>query len=173
MSPEELMELFGNMPEQPEQKIGPIPEPSIDKDMIMDLVMGSVGGGQAKGARNILGSIIRRNKASVEKLKNLFKPKAHDNINKLLEHQKLKDVDFDKLLSKLNPDTRKVGNVWKLPDAKSATPQLNPPSKRPENLLGAMMLMLASPLIGKNLVDVGYGKLEGEPPNIGLPPKQR
>lgn len=128
MSPEELMELFGNMPEQPEQKIGPIPEPAIDKDMIMDLVMGSVGGGQAKGARNILGSIIRRNKASVEKLKNLFKPKAHDNINKLLEHQKLKDVDFDKLLSKLNPDTRKVGNVWKLPEyqpsafAKSATP---------------------------------------------------
>ena len=183
MTREEILAMMQNMPKQPEQKIGPIPKDNIgellkwddekmgmsQQDLLEMILPFGVMGKIAKTVKGVIPYITGRN---VKAVKNI---KAHQNIDKLM-----KNADYKELL-KLNPgskiDFSRRG--IKLPDAKSGSKNLSvgekvfPSSRRPENLLEAMILMLASPLIGKNLVDVGYGKLGGEPLNIGLPPKQR
>ena len=113
MTKEEILAMMQNMPKQPEQKIGPIPEGGISQQGILDMIIGGGGMGRiGKATKGVIPYITGRN---VKAVKNI---KAHQNIDKLM-----KNADYKELL-KLNPGSKIdfARRGIKLPDAKSVTP---------------------------------------------------
>ena len=109
MTEEELMELFsnweseapsfGDMPEQLEQTIGPIPEGGMSQQDILDMIIGGGGGGMGRIAEkgsNVINKILSRNTKAVKNLN------AHQNIDKLMNNEYLKNLLKQNPGSKIN-----------------------------------------------------------------------
>ena len=112
MTKEEILTMMQNMPERPEQKIGPIPEGGISQQGILDMIIGGGGMGRiGKATKDIIPYITGRNVKAVQNIK------AHQNIDKLIKNEHYKE------LLKLNPGSKLTREGIKLPDAKSVTPQ--------------------------------------------------
>ena len=124
---------------------------------ILGLVMGVGGGGGAKIgklAKKVSTKIKARNAKAIRDLTS----------GELKGQQTLKPADAKWL--------REQGTKWEQGLHKKIGGSDIYSYPKPENMLSILMLGLASPLIAKNLKDVGYGQFEGSPPDIGRPPKQ-
>ena len=130
------------------------------QSIVQGLVMGIMGGGAniGKEAMKVLRKINVRKAKAIRNLKS----------GTVEVQQTLKPKDAEWLKNQMNK-WEGLGKEKRYIKGEKVFPS----SGRPENLLNTMMLTLASPLIAKNLVDVGYGQLEGEPLNIGMPAKRK
>ena len=122
MTREEILAMMQNMPKQPEQTIGPIPERGISQQDILDMIIGGGGMGRiAKTAKNVIPYITGRNVKAVQNIK------AHNQMDKLISQSDNK-VFLEKLKT-LNPGSKISGRGIQLPDApEPLTRTLQPPT---------------------------------------------
>ena len=134
MNNEELMELFGNMPQQPEQTIGPIPESGISQQALLEMIMPFGGMGRIAGkSSNVIKNILSRNAKAVKDIN------AHNNIDKLISSNKFYDD-----LAKLNPNLQRTGKTT----FQSPGVAVQEASSRGNLLLNLLKKLLPATLLG-------------------------